>query len=220
MELAVQPRDVSKKNLRAMRGQGLIPVELYGRGIPNIHLAVDAKVFRKVFREAGENTVVTLVWGKEKRPALVHDLMRDYLTDEITHVDFYQVRMDEKIKAHVPLEFAGEAPAVKTHGGILNKSITEIEVEALPADLPRRLVVNVEGLTELHQSVYVKDLAIPKGARVHLDPETVIVTVMPPMKEEEIQPAPAPDVAAVKVESEEKKAEREKQKAEAEPEGA
>jgi len=215
MDLTVQTREKLKK-ADVLRKQGLIPAELYGHGLTNLHLAVDAKEFRKVFKEAGENTVVNLVIGKEKRPALIHDIQRNHLHDTVSHIDFYQVRMDEEIKANVPIEFVGDAPAVKEQGGILNKSMDEIEVEALPGDLPHRLTVDLSVLTELNQSIYVKDISVPKGVRVMVDPETAVATVTEKMKEEEIAPAAPVDVSTVKVESEEKKAERDKEKTEKE----
>jgi large subunit ribosomal protein L25 len=211
MQLPVQTREKFGKSVKTLREQGLIPAELYGRGINNVHLAVEAKQFKKIFREAGENTVIDLALGKEPRKALIHGVQRNPVSQEIEHIDFYQVRMDETITAKVPFEFAGEAPAVKEYGGILNRTMNEIEVEALPGDLPHSIQVDLAELKELNQSVYVKDLKLPRGVEVTVDPETVIVTVAEPMKEEEAAPAPAADVSAVKVETEEKKAEREKE---------
>ncbi len=218
MELAVKTREMMGKSVKALRAQGIIPAELYGRGIPNVHLAVGEREFAKVFSEAGENTVIQLVAEEGKLPAIVHDVQRDPISLKVRHIDFYQVRMDEKIKAYIPIEFAGEAPAVKSAGGILNKTLFEIEVEALPGDLPHRIPVDLAVLQEVDQSIYIKDIAVPKGVHVIVDPETVVVTVTPQLKEEEPQPA-AVDVSAVKVETEEKKADREKEKTESEPAG-
>jgi large subunit ribosomal protein L25 len=217
MDLAVETRDVVLKPA-ALRAKGLIPAELYGHGIQNAHLAVDARAFSKVYREAGENTIVTLTFGKEKRPVLIYDVQKNYLSDVVDHIDFYQVRMDEKITAKVPIEFTGEAPAVKEKGGLLNASLSEIEVEALPGDLPHRFVVDLSVLAEINQSLYVKDILVPKGVEVLVDLGTAIATVTEKMKEEEIAPAPTADVSEVKVESEEKKAERDQAKAAAEAE--
>ncbi len=214
MELAVQTRDKFGKANKALRKQGVIPAELYGHGIGNMHLSVDAKEFKKVFKEAGENTLIELVIAGEKRQALIHDVTENYLSGNVDHVDFYQVRMDEKIKAHVPIEFAHDAPAVKEFGGILNKTMSEIEVEAMPADLPHRLTADLSSLAELNQSLYVKDIPVPKGVKILIDPETAIATVTPPIKEEEVIAKPEVDVTAVKVETEEKKTEREKEKEE------
>jgi large subunit ribosomal protein L25 len=217
MELAVQKREIFGKKTNSLRKQGVIPAELYGRGIKNIHLAVDVKTFHKAYKETGESTVLTLVLGKDKYPTLIHDIKRDAVSGDVAHIDFYQVRMDEKITADVQFEFVGEAPAVKERGGIVNKSMTEVKVEALPGDLPHRLQVDLALLKELNQSIHISDIRVPKGVEILVDPETVIVTVTEKMAEEVAPVAPVVDVSEVKVEGEEKKAEREKEKAEAEP---
>lgn len=213
MDLAVKSRQMVGKGVKALRKEGLIPAELYGHGVKNVHLSVQAKEFAKVFKEAGTNTVVTLLIDKEKKPAIIHDMVRNYLSGEIDHVDFYQVKMDEKIKSKIPLEFVGVSIAVKEKQGILNKSMTEIEVEAFPQDLPHRLTVDISTLDDLNKSVYVRDIKIPKGVEVLVAPDTAVVTATPPLAEEEVV-APAVDVADVKVETEEKQAERQAAKAE------
>ncbi len=212
MDLSVQTREKFGKAVKALRREGLIPAELYGHGASNLHLSVPSREFAKVFKEAGTNTLVNLLVEGKKQPVLIHEVDRDYLTDEVAHIDFYQVRMDEKIKAKIPLEFVGESPAVKEKAAILNKAMTEIEVEALPADLPHRLSADLSKLLDLNQSVYVRDIAVPKGVEVLVDPETVVVTATPPAAEEKkVEEVPV-DVSAVKVETEEKKAERSAEK--------
>jgi large subunit ribosomal protein L25 len=219
MDLAVTSREITGKKVRTLRREGLVPAELYGHGIKNLHLSVGAKELNKVLKEAGTTTVVTLVLGgatgATKTPALIHDVKRDYLTSEIEHIDFYQVRMDEKLTAKVPLEFVGEAPAIKAFGAVVNKSMSEIEVEALPQDLPHSFVVDLSVLDEIDKSIYVRDLVIPKGVEILVDLETAVATATPPAPEEVIE-APVADVSAVKVETEEKKAERTAEKEEKE----
>lgn len=211
MDLVVKKREKLGKAVRGLRREGLIPAELYGHGVENLHLAVPAKEFAKLFREAGGHTIVNLNVGGEKRPALVGGVQRDYLTGEVSHVDFYQVRLDEKIRAKIPLEFSGEAPAVKKKEGVLHRVVSELEVEALPQDLPHKLVVDLRTLDDLNKSFYVKDLKFPVSVKVLVEPETVVATVVPPRKEEEKVAAPAEaEVSTVKVETEEKKAERAK----------
>jgi large subunit ribosomal protein L25 len=212
MELKAEPRNVRGSAVKKLREEGLIPAEFYGRGFPNQTLAVAKADFDKVFQDAGESTVVTLLVGSEKHPSIIYDIQRDSISGEIIHADFYGVRMDEKITATVPVEIVGEAPAAKAYGGVLNRAITEIEVEALPTDLPHSLTVDISGLTELDQSVYVRDIPVPKGVEIQLDPETAVATVMPPAEEEEVPSSEEAEVAAVKVESEEKKAERQAEK--------
>ncbi len=213
MDLAVKPREIFGKKVRALRRDGLVPAELYGHGIKNLHLAVGAKELDKVAKEAGTTTVVTLVLNTEKHSALIHDISRNYLTGTIDHIDFYQVRMDEKLTAKVLLEFVGESPAVKAFGAIINKSMSEIEVEALPQNLPHNLVVDLSTLDELNKSIYVRDIVVPKGVEILVDMETAVATATPPVEEEVVE-APVADVSAVKVETEEKKAERVAEKTE------
>lgn len=207
MELQSESREKLGKSVAALRNGGYIPAEYYGHGVPNEHLAIKKDDFRKVFKEAGESSVIYLVIGDKKQPVLIHDLQQDRISGDVLHVDFYKVRMDEKITAKVALEFEGIAPAVKEKGGILNKTLSEIEVEALPADLPKHLAVDISSLADINQSIYIKDIEFPAGVSVKLDPEMVVVSVSEPLKEEE--PIEAPSVEDVKVEGEEKKAERE-----------
>ncbi|MEK7138293.1 MAG: 50S ribosomal protein L25 [Patescibacteria group bacterium] len=213
MDLQVQKREKFGKALEASRKEGLIPAEVYGHGFKNEHLSVIGKEFSKVFGEAGESTIVNLKHGSEAWPVLIHDVKKDYLSGEIVHVDFYRVTMTEKINANVPLEFIGEAPAIKEKLGILNKAMVEIEVEALPAHLPHDIKVDLSVLVDLTSNIYVKDLKFSKDVKVLVDPETVVATIVPMQKEEEVAPAVV-DVSTVKVEGEEKKAERDAEKAE------
>lgn len=215
MDLSVKPREIVGKKVRSLRREGFVPAELYGHGLKNVHLSVVAKEFNKVLKEAGTSTVVTLVLNTQKHSALIHDVVRNYLTNEVEHIDFYEVRMDEKITARVPLEFIGEAPAIKAHGAVVNKAMSEIEVEALPQNLPHSLTIDLSVLTDLNQSIYVRDITVPKGVEVLVDAETAIATATPPAPEEVVEAA-AVDVADVKVETEEKKAERATGKADTE----
>ena len=212
MDLSVKTREVTGKNVRILRRDGVVPAELYGHGFKNVHLTVGVKDLAKALKEAGTTTIVNLVLNTQKHPALIHDVSHNYLTGEIEHVDFYQVRMDEKITAKVPLEFKGEAPAVKALGAVLNKSMSEIEVEALPQDLPHNLIVDLSSLDAMDKTIYVRDIAVPKGVKILVDPENAVATATPPAEEEVVE-TPV-DVSAVKVETEEKKAERATEKAE------
>ena len=193
---------------------GLIPAELYGHGVKNVHLSVPAKEFGKVFKEAGETTIITLHVGKEKHSVMIHEVLRDRVMSNIVHVDFYEVRIDEKIRAHVPVEFIGESPAVKEFSAIINKAISEIEVEAFPQDLPHAFVIDLALLDAIDKSVYVKDLVVPKGVTLHVDGDAAVATANPPkvVVEEVVEETPV-DVSAIKSEAEEKKAERDAGKA-------
>ncbi len=208
MDLAVKTRDVLGKKVKTLRNEGLIPAELYGHGFKNIHLALPVKEFNKVLKAAGSTSVVTLLLGKESKSAMIHEVARHPITSEVIHVDFHQVRMDELVKAHVPLEFVGEAPAIKTLAAVINKAMSEIEVEAFPQDLPHHIAVDLSVLDALDKTIYIKDLKCPKGVKFLIDEETAVVTATKPAPEEVIEPVETIDVSAIKTEGEEKKAER------------
>lgn len=216
MELSVQKREILGTRVKALRKQGFIPAELYGKGLENIHVSVPMKDFRKVYKTAGESTVVTVLLDGKKYPVLINDVSFDRITNEFESADLYQIRMDEKLKVGVPVEFIGLSLAVKEKNGVLVKALQELEVEALPMDLPHDIKADVSKIVEIGQSVYVKDLDIPKGVRVLVDPETVVATVTAKVTEEEelaMQQKAAGGVEEVKVETEEKKAERDATKA-------
>lgn len=202
MELTVQKREILGKKVKSLRNQNFIPAELYGHDLKNIHLSIPAKDFSRLFRETGESTVINLVLGKEKLPVLIHDVQKNLLTEDISHIDFYQVRMDEKITAAVPLEFIGEAPAIKEKGGVLIKAVHELEVEALPGDLPRNIPVDLSLLSDIGADIYIRDLKIGGKVKILAHPETVIATVAEEKEEVEEKPV---SVEEVKVKSEEKK---------------
>lgn len=206
LELAAQTREQFGREVKQMRAKGLVPAELYGHGIKNEHVAVTLKEFVKLFRKAGESTLVDLMLVGKKHPVLIHDVQRNPITDEIESIDFYQVRLDQKIRLKVPVNFVGEAPAVKEKGGILVKALSEIEVEALPTDIPHQLDVNLKTLVEIGNSFHVSELKAPTGVRILVDPTFVIITVTARMTEEqEAALSAAADVAAIKTEDEEKK---------------
>ncbi|MEK7093815.1 MAG: 50S ribosomal protein L25 [Patescibacteria group bacterium] len=212
MELTAQLRDqLNKGGNRTSREAGLVPAELYGHGLKNQHISVNAKEFTKAFKEAGESTVLQLVIDKKKHAVMIHDIQKNPLTQAVRHIDFYEVRMDEKTTVNIPLIFMGEAPAVKEKKGTLNKALSELEVEALPSDLPHTIEVPLASLIEVGMSIHVKDLALSTKVKALIDAEAVVVTIVP-LTEEEVVVAPV-TVADVQVESELKKAEREKEKA-------
>lgn len=188
--LKAEKREVFGKQTKHLREQGFIPAELYGRGVENLHLSVPAKEFTKAYKEAGEHSVLYIEVDGKSHPVLIHSIEGSHIKSEVMAIDFHEIRMDEKVKAHIPLEFQGEAPAVKEKEGVLIKSMDEIEVEALPSDLPHSIAIDLSGLTELDHSIYVKDLPRSDKFEYIVDGETVVVSVTAP-KEEEIEEAPA-----------------------------
>jgi len=220
MELVVQKREKLGRITKELRKEGTIPAELYGRGIENIHLSVQLKDFRKVFKAAGETTVINLVLGNEKHPVLIQGVTYHPVKDGIESIDFYKVRMDEKLKVKIPVEFFGISVAVKDKNGVLIKALKELEIEALPANIPHDIKVDISKLDEIGKSIYVKNLNIPADVKVMVSGETVVATIIEKVSEEKeaaMQQAAAGGVEGVKVEVEEKKAERATEAAAAAP---
>jgi len=209
MELTAQKREILGKRLKALRKQGFIPAEFYSREAENLHLSVLAKEFNKIFKEAGESAIIKLNMDGKKINALIHDVQKDSLTGAISHIDFYGIKMDEKIRVSIPLLFGGESLAVK-EGGVLIKAIHELEIEALPVDLSHHIEVDLGKLAVIGDSILVKDLNVGKGVKIMINAETVIATVVEQKVEEEV--APVVNIEDVKVETEEKKEVREKEK--------
>lgn len=165
------------------------------------------KEFERVLHEAGETSLVMLKLENGKNyNVLIHDVAKDPLTLKPIHADFYAVRMDKPIEAKVPLEFAGESPAVKNEGGILVKVLHELEVKALPKDLPHQINVDISRLEKFEDKILVKDLVLPSGVMAYIPAEEVVVLVEPPRSEaelEELVKAEAPTaVGEVKTERE------------------
>lgn len=190
MELKVQERTIFGKKTRQLRKEGLVPAELFGHGIKNKHFSVSLKDFMKTYKEAGENTVITLIDEQgEKFPALISEVILDHLSGNVITVDFHHVRKGEKIQAKVPIEFIGEAPATK-QGLILVKVLGEVEIEALPEHMPHRFEVDLSGLKKEGQGIAIHDLKIEKNIKLLTPSDTIIVTITELAKEEEAPPAP------------------------------
>lgn len=206
LQIKATVRDLSKEKPEKLRRVGKLPAVLYGHKVQNVSLTVDAKEFDKILKKAGESTIVEVVTEDGKsHSVLIHDVQNHYLTSIPTHVDFYEVSMTEKLKATVSLEFVGESLAVKSLGGVLVKILNEVEVECLPADLPHNIVVNVEVLKTLQDTIHVKDLSVPAKVKVVTDANEMIVKVQPPRDvEAELSTPVVEDVSKVEGAAEEK----------------
>jgi large subunit ribosomal protein L25 len=197
-----------------------MPAVIYGAGTETLSIAVPQREFEKTYRAAGESTLVRLNIAEKAYNVLIHDTARDAVSGQVIHADFYAVRMDRALRARVPVEFAGEASAVKNEGGVLVKVAHDIEVEALPQDLPHGLRVDLSRLDVLGARIFIKDIAAPAGVRIISSGDDVVAIVEAPRSEEELAAldAPVAEVAAVETEAEAKKAAAEAKAKETEPE--
>lgn len=193
-QLNAQLRDETMK-ANALRHASKIPAIVYHKGQVGMSIAVDAIAFEKAYEAAGESTIVDLVIDGATKKVLIHDIQYAAIKGNPTHIDFFEVDMKEKVQAAVEIEFIGEAPALKTHGGTLIKNMDEIEVEALPGDLIQKIQVDLSPLTELDSAILVKDLIVPSGIEFKHEPDAVVVSIVPP-RVEEAAPVTTEDEAA------------------------
>lgn len=178
LELKASPRQVRGKQVNALRRAGRLPAVLYGRGTDPIPLELDSQEASRVLARVSASTLLDLHVGEMNHQVLVREIQRHAIRRSIEHVDFLKVAMDVAIRTTVPVELVGEAPAVKTLGGVLVTGVSEIDVEALPADLPGRITVDLEPLGEIDSRITVADLFLGKGVRVLTDPASVIARVI------------------------------------------
>ncbi len=174
------------KKTNALRRAGFLPAVVYGEGVKSQSISVPYKDFEKAYKEAGESTLLKLEVDGKPYNVLIHDIKYDPLKGYPLHADFYAVRMDKAIRIKVPIEFFGESPAVKNDGGILVKVMQELEVEALPQDLPHELRVDLSLLVTFESKVFVKDIALPKSTKIIAGLDEILALVEPPRSEEEL----------------------------------
>lgn len=196
LKLAVEKRTVVGKKVKKLRKEGIFPANIYGKDIKSLAVQLPYKEFENVFKEAGETGLVDLQIDSQVRPVLIHNVQLDYLTRTPLHADFYQVNLKEKVTTMVPVKTVGEPNAVSEKIGILLQPLSEIEVEALPTDLPENIEVNVEHLAAIDQQIAVKELKAPTGVTILTDPEQVVVKIAALVTKEAAQQAAAEAAAA------------------------
>lgn len=187
LHLQAEKREGSgRAAMDALRGSAKVPAVLYGHGIEAVSIAVEATAFQKILEAAGESTIIQLDIAGDVRNVLIHDLQRDAIKHTVSHVDFYQVNMNEETTAEVELVFEGEANAEKALGGTLVKNITHVEVRCLPKDLPHHITVDISVLKTFEDIIRVSDLPVPTGVVIEHEQADVVASVVPPRTEEEL----------------------------------
>ncbi|NLF03002.1 MAG: 50S ribosomal protein L25 [Anaerolineales bacterium] len=203
VELAVESRALVGKRVKQLRKQGKVPAVMYGHGFEPVPLQTDAKTLGRLLMHVGGSQLINLQITDQGQSemALVRDVQRDVLTRNVTHVDFYRVRMTERLKTEIPLEIVGESPVVKDKQGLLLQGISSIEVECLPGDLVDAIRVDVSSLVRVDMSIFVRDLDVPSGIDVLTDADEMIARIVYIAEEEAIEGAEAalPEVAEVEV---------------------
>jgi large subunit ribosomal protein L25 len=198
-ELHGKVRSDVGKGLYALRSAGKIPAVLYGPGIDSLPIELETKYATPLLNVLTGSTLVKLILDKKNYSVLLRDVQRDPIRRTILHADFYAVPADRAIRVHVPLHVTGESAAVRDFGGILVHALSELEVECLPKDLVSGIAVDLSPLEKIGDSIEVKDIPLPPGIRVLMDPDETAVTVTAQMAEEEVVAPAAPSAEEVEV---------------------
>ncbi len=205
LTLNVEIRDKSQ-NPDNIRKAGKIPAVFYGKKQPATSISISQKDFLKVWKEAGESTVVTLKDKTASVDTLIHDVDIDPVTDIPRHADFYVFEKGKKIEVSVPLEFIGVSPAVKDLGGSFVKSLHELKISADPMHIPHQIEVDISSLVDFSSQILAGDLKLPTGVELKEMPTQVVAAALAPREEKIEEEAPV-DLSTIEVEKKGKKEE-------------
>src|SRR3989338_5396440 len=197
IELQAQKRELIGRSQNSLRKDGFLPSVIYGHNFKPLPIQIKYSDFEKVFKKAVESTLINLKINDKEEPAVIKDIQKDPVSDKIIHADFYKVNLKEKIKAKIPLVLIGESEAVRA-GGILVKTVNELEVEALPQDLPHEFQIDISRLQNFGDHILVKDIFVSDKVKIEVNLEDVVALVQEP-RQEAVEEAVAPSVDDVEV---------------------
>ncbi len=175
--LKVAKREIFGKKVKQLRREGILPGNVYGKDIDSTPVQVEKKEFLPVYKQVGETGLIDLDLNGKSLTVLIHNVAKDYLRDEILHADFFKVNLKEKIKTSVPILLVGEAQAVTDRVGLVQQMLSEVEVEALPQDLPEKIEVDITELAEVDEYIPVEELKTPSGVVILTDPNQSVVKI-------------------------------------------
>lgn len=201
VELTAEKRVVVGKQVKQLRRQGWVPGVVYGHDFEALPVQLDVRSLGRVLERAVGTHLINLRVAGQDEPllALVREVQRDAITGQLLHVDFYRVRMTERLRTEIPLVLVGESPIVERNEGLLLQGIAAVEVECLPKDLVDAIHVDVSGLDRLDMTLHVRDLSVPSGIEILTDPDEMVVRVVP-LEEERLEEIEAvPEAAEVEV---------------------
>ena len=200
LELSTKIRN-KEKNANALRNEGLVPGVIYGYEMDeNLSIQIDSIDLEKIYRKAGESTLIkiNLVDEDDKKvkktpTVLIQDTQEHAISDDFTHVDFYQPNLDEKVEVEIPLEFIGQSLAVKDEDGTLVRNLSTVNIEALPENLIHDIEVDISVLETFDDVIKVKDLEVPEGVEIMEEDEEVVALVSRPQDIDEELEEPLDD---------------------------
>lgn len=179
LTLKADKREITGKKTRFLRRQGVTPAHLFGHGLDSLALQCDTSTLQKTISRAGTTRIIALdIEGDQKpRGVFIREIQKEPRNGKLLHVDFYEVKMTEKIKVDVPIILVGESPAMKEKGRTVSHSLTSLALECLPDDLPPQIEVDISALEEVEQAIFVKDIVLGAGVTVMDEPDQLVVKV-------------------------------------------
>ena len=217
--LTATKRDVTGKQVNALRRAGKLPAVIYGRHTEPISISLDMHAASMILGKVGTSSLLTVDVDGKEYPALVRERQRDYLKGTLKHVDFLAVSLTEKIRADVRIEITGTSAAVKDFNAVLVNGLFSLSVECLPTDLPDRIVADISSLAQVGDGIHVRELQVPGNVRVLDDPDEMVV-VATYAKEEAVEEVAPVAEGAVPTEGEGAEPELSVERGKKEEEGA
>lgn len=205
-ELAAEKRTISGKNVKRLRKDGILPANIYGKSFTSLQVQLPLKEFSTIYNKVHETGLIDLKVDGDTLPVLIHNVQVHPATYEPIHADFYKVNLKEKVHTAIPVVPTGEPKAVTDKIGALLQTLNEVEVEALPADLPENFEVNVEPLAAVDEQITVEQLKVPTGVTIITEPSQVVFRI-DNLVSEEAEELAAEEEAAAEAASEEAAAE-------------
>lgn len=186
-EIVVQAdrRKLIGKQVKALRREGKLPAVMYGKHVETTPIVIDLREAGRTLSGLSPSALIQIQLDGDEFYALVREKQRDVLLGTLTHVDFQAVSLTEKVRAEVAIDLVGDSPAIREIGGLLVTNVEQLDVEALPRDLPERIEVDVSNLQTIGDAIYVRDLSLPESVTVFAEPDDVIVVVTLPAEEPE-----------------------------------
>lgn len=198
--LSGQSREIIGRKVKQLRKAGMLPATVYGKKMTSQTIGVTVADFTKTYAAAGETGLIELTVSGAMSPVLIHNVQKDAVTGTALHVEFYKVDLKEKVHTKVPLVFVGDAPVVVEKRGVILSLLSEVDVEALPTELPEKIDVDVSGLSEVNQELKVSDLHVPQGVTLLTD-ITVGVAKVAALVSKDAQEQAAAEAAAATTEA-------------------
>lgn len=178
--IKAQPRDVTGKQVRALRRAGRLPAVIYGRHIQPVAISLDTKEASRLLPGLSRSSLLIVDVDGAKHTTLVREKQRHPVTDDLLHVDFNAVSMSERLRAMVAIVHHGEAPAIKNFDGILVTGAEEVEVECLPADLPENIIIDLSALERIGDAIYVRDIVLSERVNILTPVDEMVVLITAP----------------------------------------